>query len=66
MIDKSELIETLIEHHYLTSDELEPITKPTHGECCCCQDCGYDHDMCVCENNELLILILELDNYDRL
>ena len=61
LIDRCKLIEKLIEHHFLTSEELEPITKPTHGECCCCQKCGNDYDYCVCENNELLTLILELD-----
>lgn len=23
--------------------------KPTHGNCCTCQDCGQGHDECVCE-----------------
>jgi len=22
--------------------------KPHHGNCCTCQDCGYDHDECIC------------------
>jgi hypothetical protein len=30
-----------------------PTQKPTHGSCCTCQDCGYDHDQCVCEHNEI-------------
>lgn len=25
--------------------------KPTHGNCCTCQTCGYSHDDCVCEHN---------------
>jgi len=35
---------------------LEPIKtcRPTHGLCCMCQDCGYGHDECVCDHNELL------------
>ena len=26
----------------------KPWTKPTHGRCCTCQDCGWDHDNCQC------------------
>ena len=65
LISRQELIEKLIELNYLTSEELEHIVKPTHGECCTCQDCGYKHDDCVCFNNELLTMILELDERDR-
>jgi len=25
--------------------------KPSHGECCTCQTCGYPHDECWCEDN---------------
>ena len=24
--------------------------KPTHGNCCTCQDCWWDHDSCICED----------------
>ena len=28
--------------------------KPTHGNCCTCQECGQNHDDCVCfENNKI-------------
>lgn len=23
--------------------------KPNHGPCCTCQDCGHDHDNCICQ-----------------
>jgi len=32
--------------------ELKPDKrKPTHGECCTCQKCGYYHDDCTCDDN---------------
>lgn len=30
----------------------KPWTKPTHGRCCTCQDCGWDHDNCQCGYSE--------------
>lgn len=35
-----------------TSLEKIPTRKPTHGNCCTCQDCGYGHDECICEHND--------------
>lgn len=32
--------------------QLEHI-RPGHGPCCTCQTCGYHHDDCVCEHNEI-------------
>ena len=29
-------------------------TKPTHGPCCTCQDCGHAYDGCVCYHNEMV------------
>lgn len=26
----------------------QPWEKPTHGNCCTCQTCGWDHDSCKC------------------
>ena len=31
--------------------------KPTHGSCCTCQECGYDHDDCVCLHNEIVTML---------
>lgn len=31
--------------------------KPGHGPCCTCQKCGYDYDMCVCDHNEIEIIL---------
>lgn len=29
--------------------------KPTHGECCTCQECGFANDYeCKCENNRII------------
>ena len=28
--------------------EIKPDVKPSHGNCCTCQDCGYGHDECNC------------------
>lgn len=39
--------------------------KPTHGPCCTCQKCGYDHDDCVCCHNELIDYIEELNEKSR-
>lgn len=41
----------LMEDGYMEK-EVVPKRKPTHGNCCTCQDCGYYHDECVCESNE--------------
>lgn len=41
-------------------------TRPTHGRCCTCQDCGWDHDNCQCgySENEDKAILLE-DEIDR-
>lgn len=41
------VIEGIMEDKYI------PTRKPTHGTCCTCQDCGWDHDCCVCFSNQL-------------
>lgn len=33
--------------------------KPTHGNCCTCQDCGNYHDDCTCLEKEAKISILK-------
>jgi len=45
-----------------TTDDIIDIIrwKPTHGNCCTCQECGHDHDDCVC--NAIFYLKRDLDN----
>lgn len=51
---ENELLRQLLVEH---TDWLPhaPIMKarPTHGNCCTCQECGYDHDFCKCEHNAI-------------
>lgn len=58
---QNRLIIMLIKEGYLLSNRILPTTKPNHGSCCCCQDCGHHYDDCVCEHNNLLSKILELE-----
>ena len=44
----------------LSSTRVDKI-KPTHGPCCTCQRCGYDHDECKCLDNDLIELCDRLD-----
>lgn len=30
----------------------KPNIVPTHGSCCTCQYCGYDHDGCICSKRD--------------
>lgn len=30
-----------------------PKVSMTHGTCCCCRECGQNHDDCVCTHNEI-------------
>lgn len=55
-----EVIDILIEDGYLLGKEEVPITKPRHGPCCTCQECGYPHDECVCYHNYLIKKLKEL------
>jgi hypothetical protein len=43
-------------------DKIEPINviKPTHGNCCTCQDCGFPHDECVCSHNDFVKILKEI------
>jgi hypothetical protein len=55
-IDKDKIVELLYTRGCLKSMELKRISfvKPNHGNCCYCQTCGYLHDECVCEHNEII------------
>lgn len=44
----------LVEHTQWRPDcGILPTTKPSHGPCCTCGTCGWHHDDCVCEHNEI-------------
>ena len=58
--ERKKVIQLLVDEEYLMGFELINTRKPTHGNCCTCQECGYGHDECVCEHNELLTKILAL------
>jgi len=51
---KQLLIDYLLKEGYLKQEhgfsKVAPI-KPYHGNCCCCQECGQQHDDCVCGHN---------------
>lgn len=34
--------------------KIKPNIQPTHGNCCTCQVCGYNHDDCNCEIREAI------------
>jgi hypothetical protein len=41
-----------------------PHRKPTHGNCCTCQTCGYHYDYCVCDHNNTIDWINKLEKFD--
>ena len=55
-----DVLDLLQREGYLRSTEVTPFIKPGHGPCCTCQECGYPHDECVCEDNELIQGLLDL------
>jgi len=56
-----QVLDTLYALQVINSTKIKPHIKPTHGPCCTCQDCGYDHDDCVCEDNEIITAINNLE-----
>jgi hypothetical protein len=52
-----DLIPILEEFTALDGDKYKATSNPTHGACCTCQDCGHAHDDCVCEHNQILLLL---------
>ena len=58
--ERNRIIDILIDQEYLGGTVLLPTRKPTHGNCCTCQDCGQGHDECVCYHNNLLSAILDV------
>ena len=59
-VDIKDVIAVLVEDGTLKGEEFVPHIKPGHGSCCTCQKCGYHHDDCVCQHNELLGKLLGL------
>ena len=57
----TDVLKTLKELEIIRSIEIQPYIKPGHGPCCTCQDCGYHHDECVCEDNEIITAIKNLE-----
>jgi len=53
-ITKKQLLVWLQRMEIIMYQNIQPFMKPTHGNCCTCQTCGYGHDECVCENNKIL------------
>ena len=57
----TDVLRTLYDLEIIRSISIKPHIKPTHGNCCTCQDCGYYHDECVCEDNEIIMAIKKLE-----
>lgn len=53
----------LYDKFYIKKDAIITKQKPTHGNCCTCQKCGFPHDECKCEENAIIEL---RDEYEKL
>lgn len=64
LVSLDDVLKVLMDEGVIRS--LTPVEKikPTHGPCCTCQDCGQDHDGCVCETNELLAKLNSIEKFD--
>ena len=62
LVKLDDIIHLLYESGELVNKELKiiPPIKMQHGSCCCCTDCGYYHDDCVCIHNEWVKDLLNL------
>lgn len=56
----ADVLQLLKDLYVVKSVEVQPFIKPSHGPCCTCQTCGYHHDDCVCEDNEIIEAIRNL------
>jgi len=61
----TDVLKTLYGLGILRHTEIQPIRKPTHGNCCTCQDCGWDHDDCICYDNEIITAINKLEKENQ-
>ena len=57
----TDVLKTLYDLEIIKTILIQPIRKPTHGNCCTCQDCGWDHDGCVREDNKIISAIKKLE-----
>ena len=57
----TDVLKTLFDIGIIRSVSIKPRRKPTHGPCCTCQACGYYHDECVCDDNEIIKAIKKLE-----
>ena len=57
----ADVLKVLFDIGIIRSVSVRPHIKPGHGPCCTCQDCGYYHDDCVCEDNEIITAIKNLE-----
>jgi len=63
LVSLDKVIELLVRHDILKGNRTIPPRKPGHGPCCTCQKCGFYHDECVCEHNEIIVgLFLIVEN----
>lgn len=55
MLARIQLLESMLAEHTSWKPGVGPVApiKPGHGGCCTCQKCGYPHDECYCEHNEI-------------
>jgi len=60
-----DVISLFLEYGELKQEGYMETTTPTHGPCCTCRECGYDHDNCVCLHNELWKDIENLKKYEK-
>ncbi len=33
--------------------------RPPHGSCCTCQECGFHHDDCCCQDNAIIASVMK-------
>ena len=60
-ITATDVLKTLYDLEIIKTILIQPILKPTHKNCRTCQDCGWCHDECVCEDNKIITAIKNLE-----
>ena len=53
------ILDLMVELEIIRTTEVQELWKPTHGNCCTCQDCGRPHDECICEDNRIITTVQE-------
>jgi len=64
LVKRDDVLKLLVDENILMGYELIKTRKPTHGTCCTCQNCGEGYDDCICDHNEVLGKLLNLDVYN--